>query len=124
MNGRRAFLKTTGLIGAAGPFGLPSTRSSNEKVVIPAPPEATLPVTGMNGRFPVRRIYCVGRNYLAHIRELGHDEREAPFFFAKANDMLVQNGTTVSYPPLTNNYHHEIELVVAMKSGGLNLSAD
>ncbi|HSY66502.1 MAG TPA: fumarylacetoacetate hydrolase family protein [Terriglobales bacterium] len=124
MNGRRAFLKTTGLIGAAGPFGLPSTRSSNEKVVIPAPPEATLPVAGTDGRFPVRRIYCVGRNYLAHIREMGHDEREAPFFFAKASDMIVQNGATITYPSLTQNYHHEIELVVAMKSGGTDIPVD
>jgi fumarylpyruvate hydrolase len=126
MNSRRTFLRSAGLIGAAGTFGLPSTLSASGKdeLVIPALPVPSLPVTGTEGRFPVRRIYCVGRNYLAHIRELGHDEREPPFFFAKANDMLVQNGTTVSYPPLTHNYHHEIELVVAMKSGGLNLSVD
>jgi fumarylpyruvate hydrolase len=124
MTSRRTFLRSAGLLGAAGRLGLPSTLSQNEGFVIPAAPVTSLPVTGMHRRFPVRRIYCVGRNYLAHIRELGHDEREPPFFFAKASDMLVQNGTTISYPPLTHNYHHEIELVVAMKSGGLNLSVD
>jgi fumarylpyruvate hydrolase len=124
MNSRRTFLKTAGLLGAAGRFGLPSTPSSDDKLVIPALPVPSLPVTGIDGRFAVRRIYCVGRNYLAHIREMGHDEREPPFFFAKANDMLVQNGATISYPPLTQNYHHEIELVVAMKSGGLSLAID
>jgi fumarylpyruvate hydrolase len=124
MNNRRTFLRSAGLLGAAGTLCLPSTLSAEDGLVIPALPVPSLPVTGTEGRFPVRRIYCVGRNYLAHIRELGHDERDPPFFFAKANDMLVQNGTTVSYPPLTHNYHHEIELVVAMKSGGLNLSVD
>jgi fumarylpyruvate hydrolase len=124
MTNRRTFLRSAGLLGTAGTFGLPSTLSENDGLVIPALPVTSLPVSGMDRRFPVRRIYCVGRNYLAHIRELGHDEREPPFFFAKASDMLVHNGTTISYPPLTHNYHHEIELVVAMKSGGLNLSVD
>jgi len=124
MNTRRTFLRNAGVLGAAGQFGFASTVSARDELVIPALPVTSLPVSGIDGRFPVRRIYCVGRNYLAHIRELGHDEREPPFFFAKASDMLVQNGATISYPPLTHNYHHEIELVVAMKSGGLNLSAD
>jgi fumarylpyruvate hydrolase len=124
MNSRRTFLRSAGLLGAAGTFGLPLTLSANDELVIPALPITSLPVTGIKARFPVRRIYCVGRNYLAHIRELGHDEREPPFFFAKASDMLVESGTTIAYPPLTHNYHHEIELVVAMKSGGLNLTVD
>jgi fumarylpyruvate hydrolase len=124
MNSRRTFLRSAAILGATGTFGLPATLSASAKLVIPVFPVPSLPVTGINGRFPVRRIYCVGRNYLAHIRELGHDENEPPFFFAKASDMLVQNGATISYPPLTHNYHHEIELVVAMKSGGLNLSVD
>src|ERR1700730_4390847 len=119
MNSRRTFLRTAGLFGAAGTFGLPSTLSASAKdeLVIPALPVPALPVTGMNGRFPVRRIYCVGRNYLAHIRELGHDEESPPFFFAKANTMLVEDGTTIPYPPLTNNFHHEVELVVAIGKG-------
>ena len=74
--------------------------------------------------FPVRRVYCVGRNYLAHVRELGHDEETPPFFFAKANSMIVEDGATIPYPPLTNNYHHEVELVVAIGEGGANISAE
>src|ERR1700676_5160126 len=103
MHNGAAFLRSGRLLGAAGTFGFPATLSASDRLVIPALAVTSLPVTGMNGRFPVRRIYCVGRNYLAHIRELEHDEHEPPFFFAKASDMLVQNGATISYPPLTNN---------------------
>jgi fumarylpyruvate hydrolase len=84
-------------------------------------PDVTLPIVGGGQRFPVRRVYCVGRNYLEHIRELGNDEREPPFFFAKHRDCIVQNGENVRYPSLTSNYQHELELVVAMKSGGENI---
>jgi fumarylpyruvate hydrolase len=87
-------------------------------------PVPSLPVAGRSVRFPVRRIYCVGRNYLAHIRELNHDEREPPFFFAKQRDMLVQSGESIRYPSLTHNFHHELELVVAMKSGGQNIPVE
>src|SRR4030095_13391051 len=73
------------------------------------------------GSYPVRRIWCVGRNYLEHIREMGNDERAPPFFFAKHADMLVPDGATIPYPPLTKDLHHEVELIVAMKSGGLNI---
>ena len=66
--------------------------------------------------FPVRRIWCVGRNYLEHIKEMGQDEREPPFFFAKPADAIVHDGGTVPYPPLTNDLHHEVEMVVALKS--------
>jgi fumarylpyruvate hydrolase len=92
--------------------------------VIPAPPQASLPVVGETSSYPVRRIWCVGRNYLEHIREMGNDERAPPFFFAKHADMLVPDGATIPYPPLTKDLHHEVELIVAMKSGGLNISAD
>ena len=92
--------------------------------VIPAPPQPTLPVVGETGTYPVRRIWCVGRNYLEHIREMGNDERAPPFFFAKHADMLVPDGATIPYPPLTKDLHHEVELIVAMKSGGLNIPAD
>jgi fumarylpyruvate hydrolase len=86
--------------------------------VISAAPQPTLPVVGEAGTYPVRRIWCVGRNYLEHIREMGNDERAPPFFFAKHADMLVPDGATVPYPPLTKDLHHEVELIVAMKSGG------
>ena len=92
--------------------------------VIPLPPQASLPVVGESGRYPVRRIWCVGRNYLEHIREMGNDERAPPFFFAKHADMLVPDGATIPYPPLTKDLHHEVELIVALKSGGLNIPAD
>ena len=92
--------------------------------VIPAPPQASLAVVGGGGSFPVRRIWCVRRDYLEHIREMGNDERAPPFFFAKHADMLVPDGATIPYPPLTKDLHHEVELIVAMKSGGLNIPAD
>ena len=91
--------------------------------VIPPPPQASIPVAGEGKSFPVRRIWCVGRNYLEHIREMGNDERALPFFFAKHPDMIVQDGATIPYPPLTKDFHHEVELIVAMKSGGLNSPA-
>ena len=92
--------------------------------VIPAPQQAALPVVGDSKSFPVRRIWCVGRNYLEHIREMGNDERAPPFFFAKHADMLVPDGATIPYPPLTKDLHHEVELVVALKSGGRNIPVD
>src|SRR3954449_6342677 len=92
--------------------------------VIPASPQASLSVAGDTKSFPVRRIWCVGRNYLEHIREMGNDERAPPFFFAKHADMLEPDGAILPYPPLTKDLHHEVELIVAMKSGGLNIPAD
>lgn len=81
----------------------------------------TIPVTG-GGPFPVRRIFCVGRNYAAHAREMGHDpDREPPFFFAKPADAVVANRTTVPYPDETRDMHPEIEMVVALKSGGYRI---
>lgn len=76
-------------------------------------------------RFPVHRIYCVGRNYAEHAREMGADPtREAPFFFCKPNDAVVPNGVPISYPSVTKNFHHEVELVVALKAGGANVKPD
>ena len=98
--------------------------SNGKHYVIPPPPQAALAVAGSSDLFPVRRIWCVGRNYLEHIREMGNDERAPPFFFGKHADMLVPDGATIPYPPLTKDLHHEVELVVAMKSGGLNIPAD
>jgi fumarylpyruvate hydrolase len=92
--------------------------------VIPAPPRQVLEVAGNNATFPVRRIYCVGRNYIEHIRETGNDEREPPFFFQKPADALVPSGGEFPYPPLSTNVHHEIELVAAISEGGRNIPAD
>jgi fumarylpyruvate hydrolase len=90
--------------------------------VIPAPAQTSVEVAGSSERFPVHRIYCVGRNYAAHAREMGMDpEREPPFFFSKPADAIVPNGAPVPYPPRTGNLHHEIELVVAIGTGGRDI---
>ncbi|MFD2184197.1 fumarylacetoacetate hydrolase family protein [Rhodoplanes azumiensis] len=94
------------------------------RYVIDPAPQATLAVAGSDQLFPVRRIWCVGRNYVEHIREMGQDEREPPFFFAKPADAVVPDGATVPYPPLTKDMHHEVELVVALKGGGRNIRTD
>ena len=92
--------------------------------VIPAPPVVTLAVDGDERRFPVRRVFCVGRNYAAHAREMGHDpDREPPFFFTKPADALVPDGATIPYPLATRDLHHEVELVVALGKGGTDISA-
>lgn len=106
-----------------------SSTSSNStlspaNLAIPAPPLPTVTVAGSSLRFPVRRIHCVGRNYLAHVREMGNDEKLPPLYFAKAPDMIVESGATIPYPLLTNNLQHEVELVVAMKSGGENIPVE
>jgi fumarylpyruvate hydrolase len=87
-------------------------------LVIPAPDLPTVPTT-TGGRFPVRRIFCVGRNYAAHAREMGHDpDREPPFFFTKPADAIVVDGADTPYPPITAQLEHEVELVVAIGTGG------
>jgi fumarylpyruvate hydrolase len=91
--------------------------------VIPPPPQACVPVAG-GGAFPVRRIFCVGRNYADHVREMGgNPEREAPFFFTKPADAVVTGGADMPYPPRTENLHHEMELVVAIGTGGADIAA-
>jgi len=92
--------------------------------VIAPPPQPVIAVAGSDKVFPVRRVWCVGRNYLEHIREMGQDEREPPFFFAKPSDALVPDGSTIPYPSLTKDLHFEVELVVALKSGGRNIPVD
>jgi fumarylpyruvate hydrolase len=94
------------------------------RYVIPPPPQAALAIAGSDKLFPVRRIWCVGRNYLEHIKEMGQDEREPPFFFAKPADAIVPDGGTAPYPSLTKDMHHEVELVVALKSGGRNIKPE
>jgi fumarylpyruvate hydrolase len=90
--------------------------------VIAPPPIPSVPVSG-GGLFPVRRIFCVGRNYPEHAREMGHDpEREPPFFFSKPADAVVTSGAETPYPPATTDLHHEIELVVAIGKEGAAIS--
>ena len=96
---------------------------SAPRYVIPPPAQPAIAIAGSSELFPVRRIWCVGRNYEEHIREMGHDVRDLPFFFAKPADAIVPDGSTVPYPPLTKDLHHEVELVVALKSGGRNIKA-
>lgn len=90
--------------------------------VIPVWQQPSLPVEAESARFPVRRIFCVGRNYAAHSREMGHDpEREEPFFFIKPADSLAQDGATIAYPSLTQDLQHEIELIAAIGRGGADI---
>ena len=92
------------------------------QTVIPAPRPATIAVAGTDAVFPVRRIWCVGRNYADHAREMGHDpNREPPFFFQKPADAVVPSGSTLRYPPMSKDVHHEIELVVAIGKAGANV---
>lgn len=91
-------------------------------IAIPTP--TLVPVEG-GGSFPVRRVYCVGRNYRAHAIEMGTDpDREAPFFFTKPADSVVPSGSTIAYPPRTSDYQHEIELVIAIGRGGRDIPVD
>jgi fumarylpyruvate hydrolase len=90
--------------------------------VITPPARALLSVARTSQKFPVRRIYCVGRNYVAHVREMGGDEaRDPPIFFQKPTDSIVPDGSSIPYPPMTRNYHYELELVVALKEGGRDI---
>jgi fumarylpyruvate hydrolase len=87
------------------------------------PPVASLAIAGENRRFPIHRIYCVGRNYAEHAREMGHDpDRDPPFFFMKPVDALIPAGADFPYPPGSQDVHHEIELVAALHSGGRDIA--
>ncbi|GAA0577166.1 fumarylacetoacetate hydrolase family protein [Caenispirillum bisanense] len=93
--------------------------------VVPAPAVPAVPVEGTDDLFPVRRIFCVGRNYAAHAREMGADPNaEPPFFFTKPADAVVPPGGAVPYPPATADLHHEVELVVALAKGGADIAAE
>ena len=93
--------------------------------VLTPPPVASVAVVGTEARFPIRRILCVGRNYEAHAREMGKDPtRDKPFFFMKPADAVVDTGSNLPYPPETKNLHYEIELVVAIGTGGADISEE
>jgi len=88
-------------------------------------PQPTLPVVESKDSFPVGRIYCVGRNYAEHAREMGHDpDREPPFFFMKPGDAIILSGATIPYPQITKDLHHEIEMVVALGKGGADVPVE
>jgi fumarylpyruvate hydrolase len=89
------------------------------------PARPSVAVEGAEDRFPVRRIYCVGRNYANHVREMGGDPKsDPPVFFTKAADCIVASGSSIAYAPQTSNLHHEVELVVALKSGGSDIAPE
>ena len=90
---------------------------------VSAPAQVTLPIKDSDAHFPVRRIYCVGRNYAEHAREMGFDpDREPPFFFMKPADAIVADAANIPYPPKTKDFHYEIELVVAIGTGGRDIA--
>ena len=101
-------------------------RGSDDPHYVIAPPAVpSLPVRGSERRFPIHRIYCVGRNYAAHAIEMGHDpDREPPFFFQKNPDTVVGDGETIAYPDKTSDVHHEVELVVALSAGGKDIPVE
>ena len=126
---RRRWLKTSAAVGAGAiATGTLSAQAQGRSDVLFAREGSFIPVLGTSQQFQVRRIYCVGRNYAAHSREMGSDpNREPPFFFQKPTDaiQLVPQGVTIDhpYPPVTRNYHYEVELVAAIGRGGRDISA-
>ncbi|MEP7205552.1 MAG: fumarylacetoacetate hydrolase family protein [Casimicrobiaceae bacterium] len=126
---RRVLQGATALLAGGAAGYLPPAAAADEPRT-PFPVAATtIPIVGSAERFPVRRIYCIGRNYAAHAREMGSDPtREPPFFFQKPTDaiQIVLPGETVDhpYPTLTKNYHYEVELVAALGKGGRNIPVD
>jgi fumarylpyruvate hydrolase len=125
---RRTIL-ATGALALAGAAATSSAEAqAGPKSIFPVG-TTTIPVVGETDVFPVRRIYCIGRNYAAHSREMGSDpNREPPFFFQKPTDAIqnVSIGAVADhpYPSLTKNYHYEVELVAALKSGGTNIPSE
>jgi fumarylpyruvate hydrolase len=104
---------------------LPFFENAMTRYVFPPAPQPSVVISGSDAVFPVHRIYCVGRNYAAHAREMGSDpNREPPFFFEKPANAIVPNDSTIPYPMRTNELHHEIELVVALAKGGSRVSVD
>ncbi len=102
-----------------------TTRSDTTGYTFEPPAQATLSVAGTSDRFPVHRVYCVGRNYAAHAVEMGHDpDKEPPFFFQKNPDNLIADATEFPYPKASEDVHHEIELLVALHSGGEDIAVE
>lgn len=94
------------------------------ELLFPMPAWPTVPIAGTAGRFPIHRIFCVGRNYAAHAAEMGAEvDREAPFYFTKSHSALVLSGASVPYAPGTSDLHHEMEFVVALAKGGFRVDA-
>src|SRR5215468_2064432 len=126
---RRTLLATGALtLAGAAADPLPAKAQAGPKPIFPVP-ITTIPIVGEADVFQVRRIYCIGRNYAAHAIERGSDpNREPPFFFQKPTDAIqnvaVGEVADHSYPSLTKNYHHEVELVAALKSGGTNIPTE
>jgi fumarylpyruvate hydrolase len=98
--------------------------SASLKLTFPASAAPCVPVVGSGELFPVRRIYCVGRNYAAHVREMGGNEREPPFFFQKPTDAIVRPGAAIEYPSMTKSFQHEIELVLAIGAAGRDIAVE
>ena len=128
---RRDFLNAGAALGAAtvAACAAPGGSVAQRDKVLFAHEPSLVPVYGSDQQFAVRRIYCIGRNYAAHAREMGSDPtREPPFFFQKPTDAIqvVPQGTTIDhpYPPVTKNYHYEIELVACLKSGGKDIPVE
>jgi len=129
LNRRKLLQTATAMsVGAIAGCALPVVADNRRKTPFEVP-QITIPIVGSDLAFPVRRIYCIGRNYAAHAREMGSDPtREPPFFFQKPTDAIqnVAPGTTADhpYPSLTKNYHYEIELVAALNKGGKDIPID
>ena len=127
---RRKLFETSATLGLGALAGcaLPGTANQSARTLFDVP-VTTVPIAGSSQVFPIRRIYCIGRNYAAHAREMGSDPtREPPFFFQKPTDAIqnVAPGTVADhpYPPLTKNYHYEVELVAVLHRGGKNVPVD
>jgi fumarylpyruvate hydrolase len=126
---RRDLMTGVAAVGAGAALAATQAQAQAGPKVLFEQPRTTIPIVGTTDVFAVRRIYCIGRNYAAHSREMGSDpDREPPFFFQKPTDAIqnVKIGEVADhpYPSLTKNYHYEVELVAALKSGGRNIAQD
>lgn len=123
MSNRRKFIQLA-TAGAAGVGLAAGAHAAGPRYAIAPMPIPSLPIDGKHERFPVHRIYCIGLNYAAHVKEGIGMLDVPPFYFQKSHDMIVENHSSIRYPLLTKNFHHEIELVVAIASGGVNIPVE